>query len=211
MKICKKCQKYKNIEDFPKKKDSKDGKHSLCKLCINQRNTEYRKRNSESVKLARKKNYQKNIHKMRAEKIAYYKSHKQEKAKYDIEYRQNNKDKIRQYKINWHEKNKNNIIYKIKRNLRRRIHHVIKDGYKSDTTMNLLGCSIEGFIAHIESLFQDGMSWENYGQYGWHIDHIKPCSSFDLSDPEQQKLCFHYSNQRPLWWIDNLKKGRSIE
>ena len=58
-----------------------------------------------------------------------------------------------------------------------------------------------------ESLFQSGMTWENHGKYGWHIDHIRPCSSFDLTDPEQQKLCCHYTNLQPLWAKDNLSKG----
>jgi hypothetical protein len=102
-------------------------------------------------------------------------------------------------------------LYRLERNLRKRLAMALKKNSKTGSAIKDLGCSIEEFITHIESLFQDGMSWENYGQYGWHIDHIKPCSSFDLSDPEQQKLCFHYSNQRPLWWIDNLKKGRSVE
>lgn len=53
------------------------------------------------------------------------------------------------------------------------------------------------------------MSWENYGE--WHIDHIKPCSSFDLSDPKQQKECFNYTNLQPLWAIDNLKKSYKYE
>lgn len=51
------------------------------------------------------------------------------------------------------------------------------------------------------------MSWENYGFYGWHIDHIKPCSKFDLTDPKQQEQCFHYSNLQPLWAIENFKKS----
>jgi hypothetical protein len=51
------------------------------------------------------------------------------------------------------------------------------------------------------------MTWDNYGKYGWHLDHIKPCSSFNLKDPEQQLQCFHWSNQQPLWAKDNLSKG----
>lgn len=52
------------------------------------------------------------------------------------------------------------------------------------------------------------MSWDNYGMYGWHIDHIKPCSSFDLSNPAEQKICFHYTNLQPLWAKENLSKGK---
>jgi hypothetical protein len=83
-------------------------------------------------------------------------------------------------------------------------------GKKSDRTINLLGCTITEFITHIESQFKDGMSWENRGFYGWHIDHIIPCALFDLTDPEQQRKCFHYTNLQPLWWMDNILKGKKL-
>jgi hypothetical protein len=53
------------------------------------------------------------------------------------------------------------------------------------------------------------MSWKNYGK--WHIDHIRPCSSFDLSDPQQQRTCFNYSNLQPLWAKDNLNKSNKLD
>lgn len=68
------------------------------------------------------------------------------------------------------------------------------------------------FRQHLESLFTEGMSWDNWG-YGndkWNIDHIIPCSAFDLTKPEQQKQCFNYLNQQPMWQIDNFKKGNKI-
>ena len=61
--------------------------------------------------------------------------------------------------------------------------------------------------AYLELQFTDGMTWENRGN--WHIDHIRPCASFDLTDPEQQKQCFHYTNLQPLWAADNLAKSDS--
>jgi hypothetical protein len=54
------------------------------------------------------------------------------------------------------------------------------------------------------------MCFENHGQFGWHYDHIKPLTSFDLIDVKQQKLAFHYTNIQPLWWYDNLSKGNKI-
>jgi len=58
---------------------------------------------------------------------------------------------------------------------------------------------------YLEKMFTDGMTWDNYGQ--WHLDHIRPCASFDLSDVEQRKACFHFTNLQPLWAKDNLIKG----
>jgi hypothetical protein len=54
------------------------------------------------------------------------------------------------------------------------------------------------------------MNWQNHKRFGWHIDHIKPCSSFDLSKEEEQLACFHYTNLQPLWWHENLKKSNKI-
>jgi len=63
----------------------------------------------------------------------------------------------------------------------------------------------------LETKFLEGMDWDNYGIYGWHIDHIKPCSLFNLENIEEQKKCFHYTNLQPLWAIDNLKKGNKYD
>lgn len=78
---------------------------------------------------------------------------------------------------------------------------------KKSTTIELLGCSPNEFRKHLESLWTSGMSWDNYGPTGWHIDHIKPCASFDLTDPAQQKACFHWTNCQPLWAKDNFAKS----
>ena len=68
-----------------------------------------------------------------------------------------------------------------------------------------LGCSMSELISHLESKFLLGMSWDNRNE--WHLDHIKPLCAFDLTDPEQQAVAFHYSNLQPLWAVDNMRKG----
>jgi hypothetical protein len=90
--------------------------------------------------------------------------------------------------------------------LRSRLIGGIKGNFKQSTTIELLGCSIEKLKQHLESKFKPGMSWSNYGK--WHIDHIKPCARFDLSKPNEQKKCFHYTNLQPLWAEENLKKNK---
>lgn len=66
----------------------------------------------------------------------------------------------------------------------------------------LIGCSREDFMLHIQAQFRDGMSWNNHGSV-WEFDHINPVSSFDLTDPEQQRECFHWTNTRPLLKEEN--------
>ncbi len=75
---------------------------------------------------------------------------------------------------------------------------------KHRKTLRLLGCDTGHLKRHLESLWLLGMCWENYGE--WHIDHIRPCASFDLLDPAQQRACFHWSNLQPLWAMDNFQK-----
>lgn len=75
-------------------------------------------------------------------------------------------------------------------------------------TVDLIGCTAPELKVYLEKLFLPGMTWENHGLMGWHIDHIKPCKDFDLSKEEEQRECFHYTNLRPLWWRDNLARNR---
>lgn len=71
--------------------------------------------------------------------------------------------------------------------------------------MEYVGCSPAFLREHLENLFTDGMTWENQGE--WHIDHIRPCASFDLTTEEERHKCFHYTNLQPLWAADNISKG----
>lgn len=130
-----------------------------------------------------------------------------EMKRYYKEYRIKNKDKINE---KCRLRRKNDLQYKISHNLRKRVGDFLRGLSKSKKTMELLGCSFQDFKIHIEKQFKEGMSWENYGPNGWHMDHILPCASFDLSKPEEQAKCFHYTNLQPLWAIDNYKKSDNI-
>lgn len=205
-KICKKCGIEKPLEDFPIRR-ANGGYDPWCKDCRNKANREYRRTHQEQFNEMRRRYYQKNINKMRQEKIAYGANHKTQKAAYDREYRQRNKAHRRKLIRNWE---RHSLETKIRRNLRRRLSHALNGEIKSAHTLELIGCTIEQLKHHLESLFQPGMTWENYGKFGWHIDHIQPCCFFDLSKPEEQRRCFHYTNLQPLWWHDNLVKGKKI-
>jgi len=90
-------------------------------------------------------------------------------------------------------------------NMRNRVCKLLKGINKSNSTMKLLGCTIEELWQHLEKKFQPGMTKENYGE--WHVDHIIACAKFDLSKSGEQDKCFHYINLQPLWALDNIKKG----
>ena len=118
-------------------------------------------------------------------------------------------DEIRIYRREWHRRaRKENIEYRLCQNFRSRIRLALKSTgvRKSVKTIELTGCDIDTLRKHIESNWKPGMSWGNYGPSGWHIDHIRPCASFDLTDIDQQKQCFHWSNLQPLWAKDNILK-----
>jgi hypothetical protein len=120
-----------------------------------------------------------------------------------------NRDKIRVakriYQRNkWHSDPK----YRIRCLSGHRIRQALRGIAKSASTVELIGCSIAELRKHLESQFKLGMVWDNYGE--WHIDHIRPCSSFDLMDTEQQKICFNWKNLQPLWAKENLIKGDKV-
>ena len=93
------------------------------------------------------------------------------------------------------------------KNVSRRIRQFIHKG-NNTTTMNILGIDLDGFKKHLEQQFKDGMSWDNYGLHGWHIDHIIPIST--ALTEEDVILLNHYTNLQPLWWYENLSKGNKI-
>jgi len=98
-------------------------------------------------------------------------------------------------------------------NIRNRLNKIMNriNIAKDSTTLKLLGCDVKTVKSHIESQFTEGMTWDNYGD--WDIDHIRPCASFDLTEPEEQQKAFHYLNLQPLWSTPEkaLKHGIVIE
>lgn len=104
---------------------------------------------------------------------------------------------------------KSDINFKLRKILRCRLLNAIKDGSKGGSAIKNLGCSLDDFKVYLETKFEPGMSWDNHGLDGWHIDHIQPLVNFDLTDPEQVKIACGYTNLQPLWAKDNLQKADS--
>lgn len=170
---------------------------------------EYYLKNREKI-LAKKKEYQKKnskaITERRRESNKKYKEENREKIKeYHRKRYQNPEVKEKALKRE-RERTANDPAFRLRRNLKSRLYMALKKdrGAKSESTIALLGCSVEELKSRLEEQFQEGMTWENYGE--WHVDHVKPCAKFNLNNPEEQKECFHYSNLQPLWAEDNLRK-----
>jgi len=95
--------------------------------------------------------------------------------------------------------------------VRTRIWYAIKDHKKEYRTLTLLDCTPAELKQHLESQFEPNMTWDNYGVHGWHVDHRKPCDAFDLSIPDEQIQCFHYSNLQPMWGSENCSKNNKFD
>lgn len=180
-KICKKCGVEKELCEFNKDRHAKDGVRSRCRVCTS---LEYR---------------------------GFYYQNREREVDRQVNYQTNNKEKVNLYrKKTYNEKYKNNLLYRIKILSRNRIRKILK---KMNLDMspdiiqkyNFVGCSPSELKIHIESKFKEGMTWENYGHKGWHVDHIIPLSS--AKNIEEVAILSNFTNLQPLWCDENYKKG----
>lgn len=104
---------------------------------------------------------------------------------------------------------KSKEVHRKFKSLRSGMSGILRTGKMGAFAKDAIGCDSQQLKAHIESQFSSGMTWHNYGRKHnqWSIDHIKPVVTFNLLDPAEQKMCFHYTNMRPMWAIENIKKN----
>jgi hypothetical protein len=210
MKLCSGCATEKPFSNFNRSSRASHGLHNHCRDC---------------QKLTRKLHYEAN----REQHLEYARLQRKDPAKKEawkqklatdhdlrsrlLEYNRNRRRNDRCRKMANEAKRRNEQAFpsaKIARTLRARTRKVLVGINKAAATIDLLGCTIEDFRLHLESQFEAGMTWDNYGYHGWHIDHLRPCASFDLTDSAQQYECFNYKNMRPSWRFDNQSKGEKI-
>lgn len=214
-KKCSKCETSKPLEDFPNNPKSSDGKRGTCKDCRKPRWTPKETELLVCNKCKEQKVYnlfaKKGRHKPSTCKTCLNASEREKRASNPEEYNKKKREKyqIQKDKINetrrktLQKRRDEDPKYRAMMALHCRLYMAVKE--KTGKTMELTGCSKEELITHLESKFTQGMTWENYG--AWHIDHIRPCASFNLEDPGEQKKCFHWTNLQPLWAVDNIRKG----
>lgn len=133
---------------------------------------------------------------------AYRVTTKDRRAKTHAEWRKRNLEKRAADMRQWRSK----PINQLASNIRSRTANALSGTHKNAGNLSLLGCSWTELRQYLEAQFLPEWTWKNYGDV-WEVDHIKACASFDLTDVEQQKQCFHYSNLRPLGKDDNRAKG----
>lgn len=194
-KVCIVCEDTKPLTEFSKNNSYKGKQYysGKCKACVNDSNQQYYKEHADKIKEQTGQYYEDNKAELKAKMLEYQKEHRDEANARNRKYV---------------DKNRNNSSFKLIKNQRERTRKALLGKIKTAHTLDLLGCTVEELKTHLQSKFTSGMHWNNYGK--WHVDHILPCSRFDLSITEEQQKCFHYSNLQPLWAVDNLKKGNRI-
>jgi hypothetical protein len=171
------------------------------------------RRNIGGKKVADKKWREKNKESVKDYVKSWYEENKEHRKEYMKEYREKNIDKIRETKRNYEKTRKaNDPIYKLINNFRTAIYQVLKENQvqKNGHYFDILKYSPENLIEHLENKFKDNMTWDNYGE--WHVDHIKPISSFQITEIGDKEFmsCWSLENLQPLWGEENIRKSNKL-
>jgi hypothetical protein len=213
---CKECHKEYSRNNKARKAIYDAKRRITNKEAIAKYQKEYAEKNKDSLKEYKKKYYLENKESKRAENAKYREQNKEKIALIDKKYREKNREKLQEKSKVYREKHreeykeyikkrlKTDINFRLKHLLRVRIRHALQSNSKSERTHELLGCPVATFQEWISFNFKEGMTFHNI-----HIDHIRPCASFDLSDPKQQKRCFIWWNCQPLMPEENMRKHNS--
>jgi hypothetical protein len=183
------------LSSFSINKNNKNGLDYRCKKCVSTISKENYHLNKEERNKANSENYKLNREKRLKQNRIWYELNKEECK--------------RKQRVYDRKRYKNNITFKLSTCISSAVYQSLKGTKKRKSWQKLVGYTVEQLKSHLESLFKPGMSWDNYGLKGWHIDHIKPLSWFAFTsyeDPEF-KEAWSLSNLQPLWAKDNLEKS----
>ncbi len=199
-KKCSKCLEIKDFNEFIFRDGCEDGLRNECKSCMSISHKKYFLKNHEKFLKDRKEYVENNKEKVKISKTKDY---------------QKNKEKYNEYKRKFLIKKREDPIFRLSLNISRGIHHSLKEGNKKGGRHweSLVNYTLSELKIHLENLFKEDMSWENYGKNGWHIDHVTPKSLFNIKacGDEEFKKCWALSNLQPLWERENLSKGNRVK
>ena len=192
---CTKCKTAKALANFPTN-NTKLGTKSICRLCSNAASLAWAKKNQQRVTATNRAWRLQNPEKSRRYSRRWYWS--------NIEHaRKCNRENRARYR-------KENPNFRLAIAITKAVGSRLKQqpgGRRAVSAVRDLGCTIAELRQHLESKWLPGMSWENHGKNGWHVDHIRPLAAFDLTVREQAVVAVHYTNLQPLWATDNHKKS----
>lgn len=226
--ICPRCKIKRSSDCFFKNKSTVTGLNIYCKPCISEKRIERKQHvlqnpiviQEDITKKCLRCNIVKNLHHFKITRKSNDNFTNvcmdclpkntwtlEKQREYEKKYRMNNPEKVKEK----YRKQELNVNRRIRKRLNSRIMEALltSSQRKRKKTIEYIGCNIDFFRNWISSQFQEGMSWENHGQ--WHLDHVKPCSSFDLSNCDEIQRCFCWKNMQPLWASDNLTKSGRID
>lgn len=204
-----------SLDSFSLKARNPDGLQRECKTCVSIYKQAYRTKMGETLCEQKRISYEKHKHKRKLTEreratARKYKLENKDKIKEQRKiYVENNIEHIRAQKRKYDKDRRNrDINFKLAATLRNRVGKALKRNSKTGSAVADLGCSIQEFKFYIEAKFLPGMTWDNHGE--WHLDHILPLASFDLTNREEFLKACHYSNYQPLWSLDNIIKGAKV-
>lgn len=143
---------------------------------------------------------------VRNKQTGQWKKYSKKRSQNTMKWISRNRDRFNRVKT---ERLNRDPMHRITANLRIRVSKALKGKIKAFHIKEVMGCSLEYFKKQLEESWTEGMNWTNYGigTGKWNIDHIIPCASFNMNLVEDQELCFHHSNCRAMWHIENVRKG----
>lgn len=238
MKVCSKCGENKPTSEFYTHKQTRDGLRPACKACTGAQNKAWRLDNPErmaelvaawekanptssreralrwyhansgNVASSRRDSYPEKAEVLREKSRVWRRENPQRVSETNRAWAAKNQDKVKAYSDAARSSPKGRIDHSVRSAVRAGIRAGAKAGRK---TFDLLGFSSAELRAHLEVLFEPGMSWANYGE--WHIDHIRPLASFRYDTPDHPDFTAAWSlkNLQPLWAFDNMSKGAKYE
>lgn len=211
LKQCKRCLKLKDVDSFYKNVKGGDslGLASYCKECNKERNKIWADNNREKTRKATADWYARNKIRARDYDKRYREENKERKAETKKQWIINNPDKLREYSRRGAAKIRSTLKGRVNDALSSAMYRSLRGNKNGRHWEGLVGYSVDDLKRHIEKQFKDGMSWDNYGKYTWHIDHIIPVAVFNITGPEciDFKRCWALSNLQPLWAKENHSKG----
>lgn len=223
-KTCTKCGETKSLGEFSRDKNRRDGLFPHCKVCARARSSRWYAENTargrENAKRTRTKNpgkaklylttwYLENKEIVSLRRAAAYAAKPEAERDRSKKWAKGNPDRVRERSA----KRRKDPKFRLENAFRIAVSGCIRRGTKKSSTFDILGYSPDDLRSHLEAKFTDGMTWDNYGRDGWHVDHVLPLASFSFETPDcaDFKKAFALSNLQPLWQSDNCSKRDRLD